>query len=154
MSDREKLPRRWAGYFGIGALLFILGAYGLFACMWISEERARRANCLSNLKQIGVAIGLYVQDQKAYPENLVDLYPGYLSDLRALRCHSDSNKTDRGLRYSSYVYQKPKADRPGANEPLVVEKRGNHLDVWTLKAAQGVLYASGKAQLAESSGDQ
>ena len=58
------------------AIIAILAAI-LFPVFARARESARRSNCLSNLKQIGVAFQLYAQDyDETYPSGLVLAVPG------------------------------------------------------------------------------
>ncbi len=48
------------------AIIAILAAI-LFPVFAKAREKARQTSCLSNLKQIGVGVGMYVMDYEAYP---------------------------------------------------------------------------------------
>src|SRR5688572_28647190 len=48
------------------AIMAILGAI-LFPVFARAREAARASSCLSNLKQVGLALSMYVQDQEGYP---------------------------------------------------------------------------------------
>lgn len=86
-------------------LLVVIAIIAILAAMLLpalarAREQARRAVCISNLKQIGLAIKMYSQD---YNENFPDstgtgtyalsafakLIPRYISAADAFRCPSD-----------------------------------------------------------------
>jgi len=53
----------------------------------LSRERARRAKCVSNLRQIYMAIQVYATDNDdAFPPSLAELFPRYVVDGRLYRC--------------------------------------------------------------------
>jgi len=76
-----------------------------------SQEQARRTMCMSNLKQIGLAVRMYAQDYKeTMPEDLRALYPRYVSNGRVFKCPEDTTiqevqKID-GTTPISYAYVK------------------------------------------------
>lgn len=52
-------------------------------------EQAKRADCMSNLKQAGLAIHMYAQDNAGrFPESLKQVYPEYISSLKLFVCPS------------------------------------------------------------------
>lgn len=62
-----------------------------------AREKARRTNCMSNLRQMGVAIVAYRTDNGGRnPPWLSNLFPSYLDDLSVYVCRSDLTK-GRGL---------------------------------------------------------
>ncbi len=66
-----------------GLLLPVLG---------MARAMARRTVCTSQLRQVGMAARMYVQDFEAYPLRLSSLWPAYLGDARLLVCPSDEAK--------------------------------------------------------------
>ncbi|HZO88470.1 MAG TPA: type II secretion system protein [Chthonomonadaceae bacterium] len=54
-----------------------------------ARASARRTACVSNLRQIGLALGMYRQDYEELPPQLSTLYPAYVSDARLFLCPSD-----------------------------------------------------------------
>jgi len=54
-----------------------------------ARAQARRTHCLSNLRQIGLAVQMYQQDYEELPPRLSALFPGYISAPGILLCPSD-----------------------------------------------------------------
>ena len=71
---------------GVLALLASL----LFPALSRARNMARRTNCISNLRQIGLASQMYERDYEELAPRLSRIYPGYLSDARLLVCPNDS----------------------------------------------------------------
>jgi len=89
------------------AVVAILAAI-LLPLLGTVRAMARRAACISNLRQIGLSVRLYRQDYDAYPPRLSTLVSGYLTDPRILVCPSDGargrhmgNERLEGARYLS-----------------------------------------------------
>jgi len=58
------------------AIIAILAAI-LFPVFALAREKARQASCLSNFKQIGTGVMMYVQDwDETYPNNRLFTFPG------------------------------------------------------------------------------
>jgi prepilin-type N-terminal cleavage/methylation domain-containing protein/prepilin-type processing-associated H-X9-DG protein len=90
------------------AIIAILAAI-LFPVFAQAREKARQSNCLSNFKQIGVGVMMYVQDwDEAYPNNRLFTFPGgsegtkllvtwktatqpYVKNLDVYRCPSNKH---------------------------------------------------------------
>lgn len=68
--------------FTLGEMLVVLVIVGVLAAillpsLYAAQARARQADCLSNLRQIGVALALYAQDNNqlfAYGDDPIDKY--------------------------------------------------------------------------------
>lgn len=58
-----------------------------------AREKARQTNCMSNLRQIGVALVTYRGDHSGGNPNWIsNLYPTYIDDLSVYVCRSDTAK--------------------------------------------------------------
>lgn len=86
-------------------LLVVIAIIGILASMLLpalskAKERAKRAACMSNLRQTGIACFLYSEDQKDgaftgatnyLDDNVNWIYPTYLPAYQALVCPSSRN---------------------------------------------------------------
>lgn len=94
------------------------------------REKARRAKCKNNLRQIGLAISSYRDDHnERYPTNLDELYDQYLDDLEVFKCPTSPNPTPASASGGDYEFRTSgltPASR--STEPLAEDKDGNHPD--------------------------
>lgn len=106
------------------AIIAALGAL-LYPTVINAREAGRQAVCMSNLKQIGVALHLYLQDwgtgmceigNFGLPPNLTHLYPSYVSSKDIFKCPSVRDPYRRTSDVS-YLYQVWKGDGRVPNEP-------------------------------------
>jgi len=94
------------------AIIAILAAI-LFPVFARAREKARQSSCLSNTKQLGLALLSYVQDyDERFPGRAVD--PGvynlpwynviapYMKNAQILLCPSRPNQTPTGYGYNTY----------------------------------------------------
>ena len=110
--------------------LFITNGEGM------ATEKPKRILCMSNLKQIQLALRAYAEENKGYfPEKsgaaglkaLIDC--GYLSDIRNMHCPSAAYmKPPEKLagEYCSYEYTGGLTERDDPDSTLASDKKGNH----------------------------
>ncbi len=82
--------------FTLVEILVVLGIIALLAALLFpafksGQERSRQSSCAANLKQIGVAVQQYYQDEKYYPASLSVLMPQAISMDTDLNPDTDSN---------------------------------------------------------------
>lgn len=100
---REKVTRVCAGAgrqggFTLIELLCVIVIISILAAISTTgirsaREKARQTNCMSNLRQIGVALVTYRGDHSGSNPNWIsNLYPTYIDDLSVYVCRSDKHK--------------------------------------------------------------
>jgi prepilin-type N-terminal cleavage/methylation domain-containing protein len=77
------------------AILTVLAAI-LLPVLAQARASARRTVCISNLRQIGLALNLYRQDYEDLPPHLSVLTPVYVTDPRVWLCPNDINQGQVG----------------------------------------------------------
>ncbi|MCL5104158.1 MAG: prepilin-type N-terminal cleavage/methylation domain-containing protein [Armatimonadetes bacterium] len=103
------------------AIIAILAAV-IFPVMGMVKERARQNNCISNLKQIAMGVQMFKQDNRRYPEFLVDpetttatvidnaksdktLFSEYVKAIRLMHCPSSvATSTATRVSYQKFPY--------------------------------------------------
>lgn len=71
------------------AVIIVLASI-LLPVLWLARGMARRAACISNLRQIGLAARMYRDDYDVYPFRLSSMMTAYVRDPRLLVCPNDS----------------------------------------------------------------
>ena len=93
------------------------------------REKARRAKCQNNLRQVFLAISNYRDDHsERYPTNLDELHDRYLDDLEVFKCPSSKNPVPAAPSAGDYEYNATLSPASRSTDPLVEDKDGNHPD--------------------------
>src|SRR5215471_15351279 len=107
------MSRKTQSAFTLIELLVVIAVIAILAALLLpalgrAKEQGKTAACISNLRQIGVAIQLYVQENNNRLPSMADQYPGvtngypgpeivlsnHLGNVNVLRCPSDKWKSD------------------------------------------------------------
>jgi prepilin-type N-terminal cleavage/methylation domain-containing protein len=92
---KRSVDRQIAGGFTLVELLTVIAIIGVLATLLMTalstaKRKARQAACTSNLRQISLALNMYLEDQERRPTNLSVLVTSkYLPAAAALRCPED-----------------------------------------------------------------
>ena len=119
------------GSFTLIELLVVIAIIAILAGMLLpalqrAREQGRRANCISNMKQIGTGMTLYRQDNKEYlpyyhsdtpTDSLALLYPQYIEAERLFQCPSVDDNPDVTLTYSGGANSHHVSSRFGQTKP-------------------------------------
>jgi len=155
MEKIRKAVRKAMG-FTLIELLVVIAIIAILAAMLLpalsrAREQARRANCISNLKQLGLAIHMYAQDYaEKFPDAgpstaVTDIKPlattGYVTAMKMFICPSqrkDSPATSPsalGVLSLSYAYARKCNEKTAPDTCLLVDQSG-----WTLPNNKGLLW--------------
>ena len=94
------------------------------------KKKSNQLYCAINLKTIGASCRAYAKNHGGlFPEDLSDLYPIYISDIRTFVCPNTSQYlfSPAQIRdYSGYVYVKGMTQNADSLALLSYDKKGNH----------------------------
>lgn len=88
----------WRFGFTLTELMLVITIIAILASIAVTgvksaREKARQTSCMSNLRQIGVALVTYRGDHSgSNPDWISNLYPNYIDDLSVYVCRSDKER--------------------------------------------------------------
>ena len=131
-----------------GMLLFIAAAgYMLKQSVDAARERARRADCAGNFRQIGLGLHMYSGDhQERFPTDLKDVMP-YVKQTELFVCPSDTHnfigkpQPHEVGRYGSYFYIAGLSEADDSDRIHMFDAPWNHEG-----AGGNILYVGGYVQ--------
>lgn len=94
---------------------------------------ARKAVCMSNLKQIGLALHMYAQDyDEKFPDDISALCPNYIANAKIFKCPSDKTISEikemkPGTRIS-YVYIKGLTEKDSQDSMIAYDASPDNHD--------------------------
>ena len=78
-------------------LMVVIAIIGILMAMLLSalsraQEAGRRAACVSNLRQLAIALKAFSSENKErFPDDFSELFPDYLTEMELLVCPSTGN---------------------------------------------------------------
>ena len=93
-----------------------------------ARDAARKAQCMNNLKQIGLAMEMQTHDKGVMPKGLKELLEsGLIADPKAFQCPGAEEDASGQPFRCDYIYVGGSMSDP-PNRIIVVDKPGNHPD--------------------------
>ncbi len=117
MAEQQGRASSWPNLETLGCLMVGLALTAALVFLFLPargnvRQRAHRANCQSNLRQIGLAINMYSEDyDQDFPPCLAELWPDYVNNAKLFKCPATADKGWQDFaagkateKSSSYVY--------------------------------------------------
>jgi prepilin-type N-terminal cleavage/methylation domain-containing protein len=133
--------RRQREGFTLIELLVVMGIIAILAGLLLpaisaAMERARRAKCINNLRQIGTAKEMYALNYKVECPWLSTLYPQYIDNPKLFICPSDSYQGAEGSKppwdnYYASSHNPPYSSRFPETNDLAINMTG--MDNWSFQ---------------------
>ena len=155
MSTRVCADGTFEGGFTLIELLVVIFIISILATISATgiksaREKARQTNCMSNLRQIGVALVTYRGDHSGGNPNWIsNLYPSYIDDLSVYVCRSDTTRghglTPEGVDAGMRKYRNP-IDNDSSSNPNSRNKDGTSGCQTSLVEANSYFYEFSNAK--------
>jgi prepilin-type N-terminal cleavage/methylation domain-containing protein len=133
-ADRRQRGRSEVLGFTLIELLVVIAIIGILIGFLAPgamklREKARRAKCQNNLKQIFYAISSYRDDHnEQYPPSLDALHDDYIDDLQVFKCPSSVSPTPAAPSGGDYTYHTGLSPASPSTAALAEDNNGNHPD--------------------------
>lgn len=131
---------------GFVILICALG-YLLCPALKASRDVSNLRACTENVKQLRTGLSAYLMDHGKYPGELSELYPKYIGKIDTFVCPAKKRTIKNAESidsYSGYVLLMPNI-KPSkdCDQPLICDRRGNHLNKFNKLWCGNVLYCDG-----------